>query len=42
MYYPQGGYFGPGAAFSAGGRGNVWSGNVFTGGGSQEISAPGD
>lgn len=42
MYYPQGGYFGPGAAFSSGGRGNVWSGNVFTGSGSQEIPAPGD
>jgi hypothetical protein len=29
LYYPNGGFFGPVAAFQTGGTGNVWSGNIW-------------
>ena len=38
MYYPQGGYYGPVAAFDSTAPGNVWSGNTYSTG--KAIPAP--
>ena len=38
MYYPQGGYYGPVAAFDSSGTGNTWSGNTYSTG--QTIPEP--